>query len=81
MHSRCQTAAAAEHTQAPARTSFHVRALLALRAASTAAWNWCSLTSVDARRPQEGMREKMTRDASYRPSSKHLRSTRKASKG
>jgi hypothetical protein len=27
------------------------------------------------------MREKMTRDASYRPSSKHLRSTRKASKG
>jgi len=44
-----------------------VRGELALRAASTAAWNWCSRTSVLASRPQLGMCVKMIFAASNSP--------------
>lgn len=54
------------------QTSFQVRGLLALRAASTACWKWCNRTSVLARRPQLGMCTKMMRAASYSCASKHL---------
>ena len=51
------------------RTSFQVLGELAFLAASTACWNWCSRTSVEARRPQLGMCAKMARAASNMPSS------------
>jgi hypothetical protein len=54
-----------QHVQS--RTSFQVRGELALRAASTAAWNWCSRTSVLASRPQLGMCVKMIFAASKSP--------------
>lgn len=44
-----------------------MRGELALRAASTADWYWCSRTSVLARRPQLGMCVKMIFAASNRP--------------
>lgn len=57
------------------RTSFQVRGLLALRAASTACWNWCSRTRVLASRPQLGMCVNRMRAASYDLASKHLQAT------
>lgn len=45
-------------------TSFQVRTLLARRAASTACWYWCSLTRVEARRPQLEVWAKSRRAAS-----------------
>mmetsp|Transcript_7930 Transcript_7930/g.13628 ORF Transcript_7930/g.13628 Transcript_7930/m.13628 type:complete len:228 (-) Transcript_7930:754-1437(-) len=53
-------------------TSFHVRVLLALRAASTAAWYWPSLTRQDVRREKLDTLVNRILAASYRPCSKHL---------
>ena len=65
-------AESAVHRRDAGHTSFQVRGLLALRAASTACWKWCNRTSVLARRPQLGMCTKMMRAASYSCASKHL---------